>query len=142
MWFITKVKYNKEDERGLLKQVSEQYLVDADSFTEAETRIYSKLEEMVKGYFDVTDISKTNYVDVFEYEDGDYWHKCKVQLHMESETGKEKKVTQHVLVNASTVKEAYDRVNGSLGEVMVTFSVPDVIETKILEVFRFEKVLN
>lgn len=139
MWFITKVKYNKEDENGLLKQVSEQYLVDAESFTEAEARIYDKLEEMVRGYFDVTDISKTNYVDVFQYEDGDYWHKCKVQFLTESETGKGKKVTQHMLVNSATVKEAYDRINESLGNSLVTFSVPDVIETKIIEVFKFEK---
>jgi len=139
MWFITKVKYNRTNEQGLLKMVSEQYLVDAETFTEAEARVYGKLEEIVIGDFDVTDISKTNYVDVFRYDDGDFWHKCKIQFHTESETGKEKKVTQYMLVNSSTVKEAYERVNGSLGQSIVTFSVPDVIETKIIEVFEFEK---
>jgi len=140
MWFITKVKYNKVNEEGMLKQVSEQYLVDADSYTEAESRIYQKLEEMSIGYFDVTNISKTNYVDVFQYEDGDLWHKCKVQYSPVSETGKEKKITQLMLVNSETVKQAYDRINESLSNMLVTFTVPDIIETKIIEVFEYEKV--
>jgi hypothetical protein len=140
MWFTTKVKYNRTDEQGLLKAVTEQYLVDADSFTETEARIYEKLEEFIIGDFDVTDISKTNYTDVFFYNDSHVWYKCKVQYYMADETsGKEKKITQYMLVEAQTAKEAYDRIFESLNNMLVTFTVPDVIETKIVEVFNFSK---
>jgi hypothetical protein len=140
MWFITKVKYNRTDEQGLLKAVTEQYLVDADSFTETEARIYEKLEEFIIGDFDVTDISKTNYTDVFFYNDSHIWYKCKIQYYLVDESsGKEKKVTQYILVEAQTAKEAYDRIFESLNNMLVTFTVPDVIETKIVEVFDFSK---
>jgi hypothetical protein len=140
MWFITKVKYNRTNEKGLLKAVTEQYLVDADSFTETEARIYEKLEEIVIGDFDVTDISKTNYTDVFFYNDCQVWYKCKIQYYLVDESsGKEKKVTQYMLVEAQTAKEAYDRIFESLNNMLVTFTVPDVIETKIIEVFDYSK---
>jgi hypothetical protein len=140
MWFITKVKYNRTNDQGLLKAVTEQYLVDADSFTETEARIYEKLEEFIIGDFDVTDISKTNYTDVFFYNDCQIWYKCKIQYYLvDDSSGKEKKITQYMLVEAQTAKEAYDRIFESLNNMLVTFTVPDVIETKIIEVFSFSK---
>jgi hypothetical protein len=139
MWFITKVKYNRTDERGLMKMVTEQYLVDAHTFTEAENRIYEKLEQNVIGDFDVDVIGRTNYTDVFFYGDASLWHKCKIQYFLEDEsTGKEKRVTQYMLVEAHTVKEAYDRIKESLKNMTIDFTVPDVIETKIMEVFDYK----
>lgn len=139
MWYLTKVKYNKTDENGLLKQVTEQYLVDSESFTEAESRMYEQLEQKALGYFEVDAMSKTSYVDVFFYNDAYVWHKCKIQYYIADEnTGKEKKVTQYMLVEAQTVKEAYDRIKESLSNMMVDFTVPDVIETKIVEVFDYK----
>lgn len=137
MWFITKVKYNRTDERGLLKQVTEQYLVDADSFTEAEARIYEQLVQNVRGDFDVDAMGKTNYTDVFFYNDSSTWHKCKIQYFLEDENGKEKKVTQYMLVEAQNVKEAYDRIRESLRNMTIDFTVPDIIETKIMDVFNY-----
>lgn len=137
MWFITKVKYNRTDERGLLKQVTEQYLVDADSFTEAEARIYEQLVQNVRGDFDVDAMGKTNYTDVFFYNDSSIWHKCKIQYFLEDENGKEKKITQYMLVEAQNVKEAYDRIRESLRNMTIDFTVPDIIETKIMNVFDY-----
>ncbi|MGB3589227.1 MAG: DUF4494 family protein, partial [Tunicatimonas sp.] len=45
-WFTCKIKYQKIDEKGKAKNVSEMYLVDAVSFTEAERRMYEKMETM------------------------------------------------------------------------------------------------
>ena len=43
MWFTTKVRYEKTRENGSLKTVTEPYLVDALSFTEAEARITNEM---------------------------------------------------------------------------------------------------
>lgn len=139
-WFLCKVKYAKENEEGLLKNVSEQYLVDAVSFTEAEARIYDMLGSVIKGDFQVTNISKSNIVDVFFYEDIDVWHKCKITyIVADADSGKEKKVTQYMLVTAHQVKEAYERIYESLDNMLVTFKVPEVVESPIVEVFPYEK---
>ncbi|GAB2996910.1 DUF4494 domain-containing protein [uncultured Cyclobacterium sp.] len=139
-WFLCKVKYAKENEEGLLKNVSEQYLVDAVSFTEAEARIYDMLGSVIRGDFQVTSISKSNIVDVFFFDDVDVWHKCKITyIVTDADSGKEKKVTQYMLVTAHNVKEAYDRIYESLNNMLVSFNVPDISESPIVEIFPYEK---
>ncbi len=139
-WFLCKVKYAKENEEGLLKNVSEQYLVDAVSFTEAEARIYDMLGSVIRGDFQVTSISKSNIVDVFFFEDVDVWHKCKITyIIADADSGKEKKVTQYMLVTAHNVKEAYERIYESLNNMLVSFNVPDISESPIIEIFPYEK---
>lgn len=139
-WFLCRVKYAKENEQGLLKNVSEQYLVDAVSFTEAEARIYDMLGSVIRGDFQVTTISKSNIVDVFFYEDIDIWYKCKISYVVaDADSGKEKKVTQYMLVSAHNVKEAYDRIHESLNNMLVSFVVPDINESPIIEIFPYEK---
>lgn len=138
IWFICKVKYQKESEDGKVKNVSEPYLVDAVSFTEAEARIYEELGSIIRGDFQVTNISKSNIVDVFHYDDIDIWHKCKITYSVADEdSGKEKKITQFMLVSAHNVREAYDRIFESLSNMLVTFRVPDVVESPIVEIFPY-----
>lgn len=140
IWFLCKVKYAKETEEGLLKSISEQYLVDAVSFTEAEAILYDRLGSQIRGDFQVTGISKSNIVDVFFYDDADIWHKCKVSyLVADADSGKEKKVTQYMIVTAEDVKQAYDRIQESLSNMLVSFRVPDITESALLDVFPFEK---
>ncbi|NVK50327.1 MAG: DUF4494 domain-containing protein [Cyclobacteriaceae bacterium] len=139
IWFLCKVKYAKENEQGLLKSISEQYLVDAVSFTEAEAILYDRLGSQIRGDFQVTGISKSNIVDVFYYEDADIWYKCKITyLVADGESGKEKKVTQYMIVTAYDVKQAYDRIQESLSNMLVSFRVPDITESPIVEVFPYE----
>ncbi|MEN2281549.1 DUF4494 domain-containing protein [Algoriphagus sp. SE2] len=139
-WFLCKVKYAKENEEGLLKNISEQYLVDAVSFTEAEAIIYDRLGSQIRGDFQITGLSKSNIVDVFFFEDADIWYKCKVSyLVSDGESGKEKKVTQYMIVTASDVKDAFDRIQESLSNMLVSFRVPDIVESPIVEVFPYEK---
>ena len=134
IWFLCKVKYAKETEDGLLESISEQ------SFTEAEAILYDRLGSQIRGDFQVTGISKSNIVDVFFYEDADIWHKCKVSyLVADGDSGKEKKVTQYMIVTAEDVKQAYDRIQESLSTMLVSFRVPDITESPILDVFPFEK---
>lgn len=139
-WFLVKVKYARENEEGLLKSISEQYLVDGISFTEVEAIIYDRLGSQIRGDFQVTAIAKSNIVDVFYYEDIDIWFKAKITyLIADGESGKEKKVIQHMLVTARDVPQAHERIQESLSNMLVSFHVPDVIETGIVEVFPFEK---
>ncbi len=139
-WFQVQVKYAKENDQGLPKSVSEKYLVDAVSFTEAEAIIYDRLGSVIRGDFHVTHMSKSPIVDVFEYPDDDFWFKAKVQyLTVDADSGKEKKITQFMLVTAKDVPQAHDRIQESLSNMLVSFQVPDVVESKIVEVFPYEK---
>jgi hypothetical protein len=58
-------------EDGLQKQVVEQYAVDALSFAEAEQRITEEMSQYISGEFEVTDVKKAAYKEVFFMQDGE-----------------------------------------------------------------------
>ncbi|QZT37762.1 DUF4494 domain-containing protein [Halosquirtibacter xylanolyticus] len=137
-WFECRAKYVKIDEAGREKKVNEAYLIDAVSFTEAESRIYKELEQMISGEFTVTKIAKTNIVEIIPTEDGDRWFKAKVTfISVDEDSGKEKKVSQHVLVLANDVKQAYERVESGMEGMTVDFEIPNIAESPIMDVFPY-----
>lgn len=142
-WFTVKVKYTKQLEDGRLKRVTEPYLVDSVSFTDAEARIYEEVGQNVQGEFLITGISKTEYADIFYYDDSDVWYKCKLTyVSIDGDEGKEKKISNNFLVTASNVKEAYDRIQESLSDMTVTFEVPSIMITPIVEVLPYNPDLD
>lgn len=142
-WFTIKVKYTKQLEDGRLKRVTEPYLVDAISFTDAEARIYEEVGTNIKGEFIITGISKTDYADIFYYEDADDWYKCKLTyVTADADSGKEKKVSNNFLVTAHNVKQAFERIKESLSDMTVTFEVPSIMLSPIVEVLPYNPDLD
>lgn len=139
-WFTCKVKYQKEDEQGRVKNVTETYLADAMSFTEAEAKIYEEIGQRVMGEFQVTGIAKSKIIDVFEFPDTDVFYQAKVSYMVaDADSGKEKKVTNLMILNAANINQAYERVHESLNNMLVTFVIPEIKESPILEVFHHVK---
>ena len=137
-WFECTAKYSKMGEDGREKKVSETYLLDAVSFTEAETRIYKELVSMVSGEFTVTRISKTKLAEVIPSEVGDRWYKAKVTfITFDEESGKEKRVSQFVLVFSDNVKAAYDQVIEAMKGMMADFEIGGITESPIIDVFPY-----
>lgn len=142
-WFLVKVKYTKQLENGTFKRVTEPYLLAAMTFTDAEARIYEELGSYIKGEFTVTNIARADFHDIFYYEDADVWYKCKVTYETVAEDGdKAKKVSQNFLVSASSVKEAYERIQESLSTLMVEFSIPTISISPIMDIFPFKEDLD
>lgn len=92
-WFECKIKYEKMLEDGTQKKVTEQYTVDALSFTEAEKRIMEEMSSYISGAFEVSDIKKASYKEVFfsDQDSADKWYKAKLQfITLDEKTAKEK----------------------------------------------------
>lgn len=138
-WFLAKVRYPKETDQGLLKNITEQYLVDAVSHSEAETIIYDRVGDMIRGDFQLKRLTPLDIADVFEYDDSDIWHSAKISYRIAEESGKEKKIVQTMLVTAQDCLEAYNRIQESLSNMLVSFRITDVKETAIMEVFTYER---
>lgn len=64
-WFECKIRYEKVMENGMQKKVTEPYLVDSLSFTEAESRIIEEITPFISGEFTVADIKRANYSEMF-----------------------------------------------------------------------------
>lgn len=135
-WFQCKIKYQKEAEKGGLITVSEVYLMDAVSYTEVEARMWDLLQDQISE-FEFTNIAKTKITDVYRFPNDDTWFKCKIIFKSVDDNGKEKKITQQMLVSAHTVLEAYNRINEKLGSSVMDYFISDVVMSPILEVFDF-----
>lgn len=142
-WFTVKVKYTKQLENGTFKRVSEPYLLAAMTFTDAEARIYEELGSVIRGEFVVTNIARTDYHDIFYYDDSDTWYKCKITYEsQDADNEKSKKIAQNFLVSARTVAEAYNRLRESLATLLVDFQIPSIIISPIVEIFPYNEELD
>ncbi|HBH47408.1 MAG TPA: phage tail protein [Bacteroidales bacterium] len=137
-WFECKVKYQKMDQNGKEKVVTEPYLIDAVSFTEAESRIHKELEPYISGEFNVTNIKIANFSELIPDEAGDRWFKCKVTfITLDEEKGVERKSNTYMLVQANNVKEAYDNLESAMTGGVSDFSIPNIAESPIMDVFPY-----
>ena len=64
-WFICKIRYEKTMEDGLQKKVTETYVVDAVSFTEAEARSIEEMSAYISGEFEVVEIDRAVFKEIF-----------------------------------------------------------------------------
>lgn len=141
-WFNTKIKYTKNTEDGKMLSVSEYYLFDAVSYTDAETRAYEFFPQNLQD-FALEDIKKMKLNEVFFIEDGgEYWFKCRVQfITFDEKTKKEKKTAVPMLINALNVKTAYETLEKQLGN-LEDYIISDINVTKIVEVIPYDGILE
>ncbi len=144
-WFECKVRYEKMMENGLNKKVTEPYLVDALSFTEAEARIIEEMTPFMTGEFVVSDIKRAKYSELFpcEADSADKWFKCKVFfVTLDEKSGAEKKTSTMMLVQASDFANALDQLNKGMSGTMADYVIGAITETPIMDVFGFESKLT
>lgn len=136
-WFETKVKYDKTMlDTGAIKSVTEPYLVDALSFTEAEARITKEMEPFVSGELTVTAVRKVRFEDVLYHEGGDRWYKVKINMiTIDEKTGAEKRSASFSLVQASEFKLALDYFLEAMKNVLFDFEIVNITEMAYIDVF-------
>ena len=135
--FECKVQSNKIDEKtGLEKKVTEAYLFDALTYTEAEARAYETMREYISGEFAVTSIRKAKYAEIYPSDDGDRWYKCKIsRLVLDEKSGREKRVSNTVLVSASGIKDCCDKIVKAENGTTDDFEINMVAECNIVDFF-------
>ena len=142
IWFECKIAYEKVMEDGLQKKVSESYVVDALSFTEAEKRIMEEMSSFISGEFTIKDIKIAPYKEIFfsDEELADRWYKAKLEfITIDEKTEKEKSSAVNYLVQAGTLKGAVGNIESVMGTTMIDYVIASVTETKLMDVFEYGK---
>ncbi|MBE6260635.1 MAG: DUF4494 domain-containing protein [Prevotella sp.] len=142
IWFECKIAYEKVMEDGLQKKVSESYVVDALSFTEAEKRIMEEMSSYISGEFTIKDIKIAPYKEIFfsDEELADRWYKAKLEfITIDEKTEKEKRSAVNYLVQAGTLKGAVGNIESVMGTTMIDYVIASVSETKLMDVFEYGK---
>ncbi len=141
-WFECKVKYEKTMENGLVKKVTEPYLVDAISFTEAERRIIEEITPYMTGEFEVSDIKRARYAELFESTDesADRFFRAKlVFVTLDEKSGKEKKTSQNMLIQAADLRDAVKRLDEGMKGSMLDYVISSMTETSIMDVYHYQQ---
>lgn len=135
-WFECKVKYVRMLETGMQKAVNEPYLVDALSFTEAESRITEEMAPFISGEFTVSAVKREKLSEVFYDETGDKWYKVKYNIiTVDEKTAVEKKTSVTTLVQAANFQAALDNFMEDMKGTMADFEIASITETAIMDVF-------
>ncbi len=138
-WFECKVRYDKLQENGAVKKVTEPYLVDALSFTEAESRITEEQTPFISGEFSVSAVKRTKIAEIFFNETGDRWYLVKVAfITLDEKTAVEKRSISQILVQASNFKEAYDNFISGMKDTMADYEVVQISETPLMDVYKMK----
>lgn len=136
-WFECKVRYDKMVEQGIVKKVTESFLVDALSFTEAEARIIEEQTPFISGEFSVSAVKRTKISEIFRDDRADKWYLAKVAfITIDEKTGVEKKASTLMLVQAGNFKEALDHFLDGMKGTMADFEIQSIAETPLLDVYK------
>ena len=140
-WFECKISYDKTQENGSVKRVSEAYIIDALSFTEAEARIIEEQRPFISGDFSVSAVKRTKIAEISWNEGGDKWYMVKVGfITVDEKSGVEKRTASLMLVQASDFKDAVanfdEYMKGSIGD----YDIISIAETPIMDVYKMKVV--
>ena len=141
-WYKFRVKYGKELDTGKKKKVSEEYLVDAESFTETEKRANKVATDLIGTRdFDITAISREPITEILkdEEDDDNHWYKAVVALvTVDEETGTKKFSPQTMYVNSPDIKDAVDMLIDHMSDSSFDWEIKSIAETKVLGVLNYK----
>lgn len=136
LWFECKVRYEKMMENGMVKKVNEPYLVDALTFTEAESRIVEEMKPFISGEYSISSEKKTKISEIFFNESGDRYYLVKVNyITLDEKSGTEKKTATLILVQASDFEDALKNFQEGMKGTMGDYEIASITETPLMDVF-------
>ena len=135
------MRYEKTDEDGTPRKVTETYVVDAMSFSEAEKRIIEEMSSYVSGELEICNLKIAPYKEIFfaDSDLADRWYKAKlVFITIDEKTDKEKKTSVNYLVNAGNFNSALKNINEIMEGTMIDYQTCNLTETTIMNVFEYK----
>lgn len=137
IWFECKVRYDKMQENGMVKKVNEPYLVDALTFTEAESRIVEEMKPYISGEYSISSEKKTKISEIFYHEGGDRYYLVKAAfISYDNKTDTEKRSISQILVQACDLEEALNNFNEGMKGTMDDYTIISIAETAIMDIFK------
>lgn len=138
-WFEVGLRYERTADDGTQKKVTERYVVDAFSFTEAEERITEEVTSFISGEFEIKSVNMATYNEIFFSDNlnDDSWYKAKVAIiTIDEKTAKEKRSCVNYLVQAHSIKSALNNIQEVFSKAMMDYVVVSIAERKIFDVFE------
>ena len=142
-YFECKISYDKLEENGMNKKVTESYLVEAMSYAEAENQFIEYITPYVTGNeYEIKDIKRSNYAELFltDEDAADRYFACKLEfITINEKTAQEKKTKMDYLVQAANLKDAMKKLDAAMSNSMADYNAVCVKETALLDVILYNE---
>lgn len=138
-WFEVGIRYQKTQEDGSEKSVTEKYAIDALSFTEGESAITEEMTAYISGEFKVKSMQEASYREVFfsDKDDDDCWYKAKLQfISYDDKANKEKRSNVTYLVQAKSMHRAINNIDEVMGKTLIDYEIIGLSKTNVYDVFE------
>ncbi len=138
-WYECAVKYARTTEEGSQKSVTETYVVEASSFTEAEKQIIKEMTPFTSGDLDIKKLPPITITEIFfsDKDADDKWFKCKLTfISIDEKTNKEKRSAYSYLVQAGSLLNGLNYMMEEMSKTMTDYVTSNISETKIIDVYR------
>lgn len=135
-YFETKVTFDKMMENGTVRQVSEPYIVDALSFTEAEARTIEEVSPYMSGDFTVKACRRTKISEIFNPGAERYYLAKLAFITIDEKTATEKRSVSQILVGADSFGAAITNLYNGMKGTMADFEIVSIAETQIMDVLN------
>lgn len=136
-YFIATCKYEKMQENGAVKRVSEKYLCDALSIVEADAVVTENLKPYISGDFFTSKVENSPIAEVIGDKESDKFYLAKVALiTIDERSGKEKKTVSQWLIGGTDFNDAYEMVLREINKCMADIEIVSLAETPIKEFYQ------
>ena len=139
MYFLIKSKAQINTPEGDVKIIPEQHVFAAISWTDAETRFFTEFEkEGPNKERTIVAINPIRLSDILGDFGSDSWFKVKYHYLSETDSGKEKKIVNTMLVNAENLEHARKISEDGFSTWLIDCHIDSIIQTQILDVFPYK----
>ena len=129
------IKYDKMQENGSVKRVSEKYIADALSCTDAEARVTEEMQPFISGDFLATSVKTTPIAEIFNL-DAERYYLAKVGfVQLNKQAGVEKRTISQIVVGATDFDDALQIFKEGMEGTLADYEIVSLSETQIIEVY-------
>ena len=137
LFYEIKVNYQRQTGEDNPGNVKETYLVEGFTCTDVEARLMDEIKPLIFGDCEVPSCKKVQLHDLITSPEGDRWFKARVEMITVEDSGKEKRNTVSILVQASSIDHALKNLRNALQS--MDCEVVSITRSPIMEVYRAVK---
>lgn len=139
-WYEIRVVLERTLSNGQMAKVKEDYLMQAETVTDAENKIIEALKEDIRGEFEIDSVKKKKIAEFFADEVGEGWYRARVNyITINEKTGEEKKQGVTMMVKADDLFDAVDALRKGMQGTMTDWELSGIAETTIINAFFAEE---
>lgn len=135
-YFIVGVKYQKTLEDGKEVMATEQYLVDAITWTECEARTIENMSN--RGEIEITTMKMASFNELFlsDINDENKYYECVINIIVfDEKSEKEKRTKVRYLVQGKSLENARKNIDEAMKSTMIDCDITSLKETSLMDIF-------